>query len=73
MDRVHNVWTGCTVDQTRAHGGCSPECGRPGATTRRGGAVLVLIGEWEATETDGDEREQEAVVVIGVERLRARR
>jgi hypothetical protein len=34
---------------------------------------LVLIGEWEATETDGDEREQEAVVVIGVERLRARR
>jgi hypothetical protein len=42
---------------------------------RRGprGAVLVLTGEREATEMAGDEREQEAVVAIGVEQLRARR
>jgi hypothetical protein len=35
--------------------------------------VLVLTGKWEATEMDGDERVQEATVVIDVERLRARR
>jgi hypothetical protein len=35
--------------------------------------VLVLIGEQEATKTTGDEWEQEVVVAIGVERLRARR
>jgi hypothetical protein len=39
----------------------------------RGGAVLVLTGEWEAMETVGNEREQEAEVAIGVERLTTRR
>jgi hypothetical protein len=41
MDRVHNLWTGCTVDWTRAHGGCSPECGRPGDTTHRRAPQVV--------------------------------
>jgi hypothetical protein len=42
-----------------------------GGVEDRGGAVLVLTREWEATKTAGDERGQEAVVAIGVERLRA--
>jgi hypothetical protein len=83
MGRVHNPWTGYTLDRTRARGGCSPECGWPGAKTRRwaprvvgeeeraeGGAILVLTGEREAMETTGNEREQEAAVVIGLKRLR---
>jgi hypothetical protein len=58
MDRVHNPWTGGTA-------------GGQGGGEGRGGAVLVLTGEREATEMAGDEREQEAVVAICVLRLRA--
>jgi hypothetical protein len=47
--------------------------GGQGGGEGRGGAVLVLTGEREATEMAGDEREQEAVVAICVLRLRARR
>jgi hypothetical protein len=41
--------------------------GGRGGGEGRGGAVLALIGEREATEMAGDEREQEAAMAIGVE------
>jgi hypothetical protein len=41
-----------------------------GEERAEGGAILVLTGEREAMETTGNEREQEAAVVIGLKRLR---
>jgi hypothetical protein len=46
---------------------------RRGGGEGRGGSILVLTGGREATETAGDEREQETAVAISVERLGARR
>jgi hypothetical protein len=46
--------------------------GRGGGERRRD-AILVLTGGREAPELAGGEREQEAAVAIGVERLGARR
>jgi hypothetical protein len=88
VDRVHNLWTGCTtgapwtgperaVDVHRSAAGRVLQLSgwHHGWSGRRGsrGKVLVLTRGRKATETAGDEKEQEAAVVIGVERLRARR
>jgi hypothetical protein len=64
---VHRSAAGRAIQLTGGH--------RRWSGRRRGprGVVLVLTEEREATETAGDEREQEAAVAIRVERLRARR
>jgi hypothetical protein len=64
-------WMYAEVRPARRYDSSAVTMGSQGGGDGRGGAVLVLTGEREATETAGDERDREAVVAIGVERLRA--
>jgi hypothetical protein len=79
MDRMHRGldpstrWMFTGVRPAGRYNSPAGTAGGQGGGEGQGGAVLVLTEEREATETAGDEREQEAAVAICVERLRARR